>query len=105
MVKKPLSWIALSFTLPFLLRDPTVLYDIYFQVKSLSPVSAMDWSRKLFLYRSNFTIRHDGINAVRSIQFLKVSFYLNFCNREVSSVGLHALQKTSSENSEQTRFS
>lgn len=81
--------------LPFLLRDPIALYGTYFQVKSLHPVSVMDCSSKLFLYRSNFTIRYDGINADKSMQLLKVSFYLIFSSREVSSVGLHALQKSS----------
>jgi len=83
--------------LPCLLRDPIAPCDIYFQVKSLGPVSVMNWSSQLFLYRSNFTIRHDGINAEISMQFLKVAFCLNICSREVNSVELHGLQKTSSD--------
>lgn len=65
----------------------------------------MDWSSKLFLFRPNFTIRHDNMNADKPMQFLKVSSNLNFYSREVRSVGLHAVQKTSSENLEQNKFS
>lgn len=45
------------------------------------------------------------MNADKPMQFLKVSSNLNFYSREVRSVGLHALQKTSSENIEQNKFS